>query len=406
MLFTITNDDERPVYIALVVGVEALAGGIGPLIGASFAAKLSFRYAFVFNLPMIMAFGAMVFFAFKQQRRNERSVHFWCGMKEFDLLGCALFITSTLLILLGMQFAAQSDSWREIRVILCLSLGGATTITFVGQQCLGNIRLKFVPAGVRNREVGLSLFLGFFSIGSERIMEYFLAFYFQVSKSLPQTRRSLTMLQEVKGQSVIKSAYQILPYLCVVGIGSLALGAFLGRIQYTNIPTLMGSTLLAVGSYLLTRVDGITPVVEVILLSLISGIGAGMVIVLTLSTAQRHVAGEFATMAMSLVLTMQLLGSTIGITLSGTLLNQNLRTRVEKMNVPRQQKQLIIDHLSQWHTIKNQLPPQQITRITALFASATSIPCKVAFVASLLGAIAAVHLRWYAKGTSHQNIRE
>ena len=168
----------------------------------------------------------------------------------------------------------------------------------------------------------------------------------------------------------------------------------------------MGSTLLAVGSYLLTRFDETTPLVEVILLSLISGFGAGMLTVLTLSTAQRHVSEEFATVTMSLVLTMQLLGSTIGITLSGTLLNQHLSTQIENLDAPPRQKQLVIENLSQWHTIKHQLPQEQAARITGLFASATSRPFNLALVASLLGAMVAVHLRWYAKGTSYQSIRE
>ena len=185
MLFIITNEDERPAYIALVVGVEALASGIGPLIGAIFAEKLSFRYGFVANLAMIVGFGAMVFFAFNQQRRNKRPVHFWSILKkEFDLLGCALFLTSTLTILLGLQFAAQSNSWKTLKVILCLSVGGSTFIAFVVQQCWGCRKFKFVQASVTNREVGLSLLLGFFSIGSERVMEYFLAFYLQVNKYL------------------------------------------------------------------------------------------------------------------------------------------------------------------------------------------------------------------------------
>lgn len=184
MLFTITTEDERPTYIALVLGVEAVASGLGPLIGAIFAEKLSFRWGFIANLPMIVGFGTLVFFAFNQQRPKQQPRRFWLTLKrEFDLLGCGLFVASLLAILLGLQFAAQSISWKTVKVILCLSIGGVFGVAFIVQQLWGDREFKFIPASVTNREVILSLFLGFFSIGSERVVEYFLAFYLQVRSS-------------------------------------------------------------------------------------------------------------------------------------------------------------------------------------------------------------------------------
>ena len=390
MLAVITTEAERPIYIAMILGVEAISAGLGPMLGAIFAEKLSFRYAFVMCLVLSVLSGVVVYSAFDQQPPIKRHLSLWQTMKrEFDLLGSALFTISSMSLLLGLQFAAQSLDWAKPQIITPLAVGGITTIFFFIQQYHGDRTLKFFPSNVVNREVVLSVLGGFFLVGSNKLAGYFLSFY----------------LIEVRDQSVITSSEQVLPYLITAGIGSIALGFALGSVSQHNYLFILGAILLTAGTYPFTQFDEHTSIPLLIGVSIIPGLGAGIVTVLTLATAQRHVHSDDAALTMSLVLTMQLLGSTMGITLAGTLLNQHLSSAIEKLDINAIEKLEAIENLSQWHIVKKTLRPEDAERITRLFADATARPFWLALVTAAMGTMLVMHLGWYKKGTSYQSLR-
>src|ERR1700749_3174178 len=90
MLTVVTTGDERPRYLALLLSSEALSNTFGPLFGAVFAEQLSFRYAFLVNVPLVIIFGASTYLSFNYQPLRRRSYTPWRSViKDLDLPGSA-----------------------------------------------------------------------------------------------------------------------------------------------------------------------------------------------------------------------------------------------------------------------------------------------------------------------------
>lgn len=100
---------------------------------------------------------------------------------------------------------------------------------------------------------------------------------------------------------------------------------------YANTIILTGVLLALVGSAVLTTLDQNTSRMKASLLTMISGFGFGTAQTLAVVFSQSWVAEHLQPLTVSIALTMQLLGGTLGLVLGGSMLNMRVRAGLQNL---------------------------------------------------------------------------
>ncbi|KAF2707843.1 MFS general substrate transporter [Pleomassaria siparia CBS 279.74] len=122
-MFTIRD---RSFYLGIVGAVWALASALGPVLGGIFAQRLSWRWCFYVNLPIVSASTIILYFTLNLH--NPRTP-LLAGLKSIDWAGTFTILTATLFFLVGLQLGGIS-SYSTPLVIGLLVVGGLAYIAF------------------------------------------------------------------------------------------------------------------------------------------------------------------------------------------------------------------------------------------------------------------------------------
>lgn len=102
-------------------------------------------------------------------------------------------------------------------------------------------------------------------------------------------------------------------------------------VTYANTIIMTGGTLALVGSVILTTLDQYTSQIKASLLTMVSGFGFGTAQTLAVVFSQSWVAEHLQSLTVSIALTMQLLGGTLGLVLGGSLLNLHIHDGLQPL---------------------------------------------------------------------------
>jgi MFS family permease len=108
IIASVTTREQRPMFTGLITSLYALGTVIAPLIEGAFTTNVAWRWCFLINLPVcaVTVITLVLFFhthrrhrgpAITRRRSSKKS-------KRLDLIGCALFIPSTVMALLSLQW--------------------------------------------------------------------------------------------------------------------------------------------------------------------------------------------------------------------------------------------------------------------------------------------------------------
>ena len=151
---------------------------------------------------------ALLLFFHPPAPSNNGGVYRASLLKQLDLLGCALFIPSIIMIMLALQWGGSEYAWGSATV-LGLFVGYAVTMTiFVVWECHMKEQAMIPIVLLRGRSTMLSLAFAFVFMGSFVIPVYFLPEWFQI----------------VQAASPMRSGVMLLPSVCTQVLGSLASG--------------------------------------------------------------------------------------------------------------------------------------------------------------------------------------
>lgn len=279
--------------------IYAVASGIGPVVGGLFVEHLSWRWAFLINLP-IGALAATIV-ATKLRLPYRRVPH------VIDWAGSALLTSGLALFVLLATLGGNEIAWRSVPAIAALAGLVVMGTLFVRQErrapepvlplrLFANPVLR-VAAGV-NLTSGLLLWCGIFFV--------------------PQ------FVQQVLEVSPTRSGLVLMPLMFGAALGTLVTGRLVVRTgRYRQWP-IVGSVLMTVAVVLLASMDQRSPVAVAALASLLLGTGAGFVMQPSLLAAQNGVATSELGTATSTALLFRTLGNTIGIPVFGGILNAGL----------------------------------------------------------------------------------
>ncbi|KAL4958416.1 major facilitator superfamily domain-containing protein [Aspergillus filifer] len=309
----VTPAAQRPLFTGLVTSLYAVGSVIAPLLGGAFTSNVSWRWCFYINLPAGAVTVTTLLLFFHPPKRDAQSKDLWQKVTQLDLVGCAIFIPSILMVFLALQWGGKDHAWNSATIIGLFCGFGASILTFILWE-LHKGEDAMIPFKLLNgRSVTLSTIFAFLFMGSLIVPVYYLPEWFQI----------------VQDVSPMRSGVMLLPSVTSQVFGAIVSGVLTKRIRYYNPWFFVGSSMLCITYGLYTTFAASnTPPGKLIGFQIIQGLGCGFGAQMALLTVQNVLAKsrrpEIIPVGISTVLFAQYFGSSVMQAISGSIFHNRL----------------------------------------------------------------------------------
>ena len=283
-------------YFGAVFGVSTI---IGPLLGGFFVDNLTWRWIFYVNLPIGIVALAVIGIVFRTQAVHLRH--------QMDYLGAALLAAGLTSIVLFTSLGGTTWAWSSWQIV---SLVVASIVLLPA----------FILVERRADEPILPL-----TLFRERTFAVTSAVGFIVGFALFGAVTFLPLyLQITKGSSPTRSGLELTPLMAGVLVTSILSGNLITRWgRYKPFP-IAGTALMAVGLFLLSRLQVGTPTWEVLGSGVVLGLGLGMVMQVLVLAVQNAVDPRNMGVATSGSTLFRQIGGSIGVSIFGAIFASRL----------------------------------------------------------------------------------
>ncbi|KAJ2620395.1 hypothetical protein GGI26_005037 [Coemansia sp. RSA 1358] len=290
----VTSEKQRPAYLGALSAVWSIAAVAGPVLGATFSDKASWRWAFLINLPIS---GAVLISALLFMRLPQSSGSISEKIKKVDFLGALVLIGAVSMLLLAFSWAGKSFPWNSARIIGLLVSGTVALGIFIIIEWM-TLAEPIVPIRLfSNRNICLSVFSQFFIGMTLFVPLYFIPLWYTI----------------VKNSSAISSGLHLLPYMLSISLFAIATGFFITKIGHYRIIAIVGSAIAVIGSGLFILFDETISQAKQIGFMIILGIGLALNVQILLLVVQKAALDKDMATATTLFLFMRILGPSISI---------------------------------------------------------------------------------------------
>ncbi|KAK3843366.1 MAG: major facilitator superfamily domain-containing protein [Linnemannia gamsii] len=344
--------DERAKFQTIVGLAFGVSGVVGPLLGGVFVEHSTWRWCFYLNLPFgIVAFGLVgKFLDVPFERSNLRG-----KLARVDYAGVMLVIAAVLCLLLPLAWGGTTYAWNSV-VIIALFVVSAllvVALVFVEQRAAEPI----LPMSLfLNREVAILVSV----IGLMGVVFMGCTYYVPV------------YLQIVKRVSTTESGLRLMP--CIFGLvfSTAVSSVLLKRLKDYRIFISTGCAILtlAVGLFILFDID--TSLAEQLIFVLLMGLGQGLIFQNCVLASQDCTEPHERAVATGLVAFINSIGSSVGVAICGTVLNNALLNQLDKLPV---ESRRIVDEMNVVENINaiRELEGSVYVEVTEAYAKAFQI---------------------------------
>jgi len=284
-------------YVASVWGVASVAG---PALGGIFSEYVSWRWAFLINIPFCLLAAGMLVRKFHEKVERRRPA--------IDYRGAGLLALGLALVILGALEGGQAWAWNSPASVAILAGGVAALVAF-----------GFVERTAASPVLPLWIFRSRLLVSSGLISVGVGAILYGLSSYVP------TYAQDVLGTGPLVAGFA----LATLTIGWPITGSQAGKI-YLRIGfrgcALIGTTLALAGSALLLLLDGDSSVLTVAGICLVIGLGMGLTAAPTLIAAQSSVGWAERGVVTGNNIFLRSLGSALGVAVFGAIANATVGT--------------------------------------------------------------------------------
>jgi EmrB/QacA subfamily drug resistance transporter len=300
--FTVIGDLFPPVdrgkYQGYMSGVFGISSVIGPTLGGFLTDNLSWHWVFFVNVPL----GLLVIILFLRFFPNlkPQALH-----HNVDYLGLSCLVVSILPLMLALSWAGVEYPWGS-GVIIGMFVFAAAMIgllLFIESRAAEPI----IPLGLfKNRIVSVSLIITFLTgIGMFGTI-IFIPLYFQ----------------GVLGATATTSGTFLMPMMLGVVFGSFVSGQLLSRAGgHYRLLGFVGLAVMAVGIFLLSRMNAETSYGMAVTNIIITGLGLGSTMPLYMISVQNAVPYEILGVATASSAFFRSLGGAVGLSILGSIMN-------------------------------------------------------------------------------------
>lgn len=313
MAMTIIGDifppEKRGKWQGIITAVFGLSSIVGPSIGGWFVDNSTWRWVFYVNVPVGILAAVTVFIGLRGEKPVENRV-------AIDYKGAATLIISIVSLLLGLSLGGKDYAWASVQILGLFAAFLVFGLIFVFEELKAEdpiLNLHFF----QNR-----VFVGANIVGFLMGMGMFGAMMF-----LP------LFMQGIIGISATQSGNSLIPMMLGMMATSILGGQLITRFKFRTI-FIAGSSLMAFSLYLLSTMGIHTTSTVVSLYIVILGLGMGLIMPTITLAVQAAFSVEQRAVVTSATQFFRSIGSTLGVTILGVVLNNQSTALLNKNFFP------------------------------------------------------------------------
>ncbi|KAF4494557.1 ABC transporter [Fusarium agapanthi] len=263
----LTNEHEKPAYLAGSTVVWGIGSVLGPVVGGAFAtSNATWRWGFYINLPIGVVFAPAYFLLFPSTDPNPTKT-LSEKLRLLDRINAVIFLAGSACLTVALTFGGVVYSFNSGTIIALWTVTGVLLVAFI-------VLLKIHPlVSKENRLYPLHFFKNwilinmqvqvFLSSGIILAMTYFVPLYFQF----------------IKGDGALEAGVRLLPLIMFMVAVSMLNGFLMPKYGLIPVWYIGGSALALIGSALMYTIDDTTSNGKVYGYNILVGAGAGCYIV-------------------------------------------------------------------------------------------------------------------------------
>ncbi|KAI0888580.1 drug resistance transporter EmrB/QacA subfamily [Annulohypoxylon maeteangense] len=357
-------------YIAVVSLVSVLSSVLGPILGGAINDHSSWRWVFLLNAPAGVAATALIAFVMPTHfpnldnptvRLTFRTKITRASLRRLDVLGAILLLFSSALIVFAFEEAGSRYSWKSPAILSTIIIGGVLFIGFIAWEKVVDgpraAQEPIFPLRLMKDRMFSALILIGLCTGPP---------FMTVLINLPQR------FQAVDGASAFEAGIHLLPLLLASPVATVVAGQFAGKFKVPPFYILLfGASMQLLGIGLASSIS-FTSGKAMYGYEVIMGFGFGMSLVSLLIFTPMVVKRSDMAVAMGAITQIRVLGGTIGLAISSTILNNHLSSDLPTLLSPTD-----IQQISDSVQYINTLPDATRDAVRQVFADGYSSQLRV-----------------------------
>ncbi|KAJ5933796.1 MFS general substrate transporter [Penicillium verhagenii] len=305
---------ERGKYLGLIVSLVGLGVALGPLFGGLIVQHSSWPWVFYLNVP-IGGVACIALFVFLRLN-SDKTPDYIKRLRRIDWTGNALFVLSTLSILISLSWAGTQYPWSSYHVLIPLALGLTGSALFVLYEASRFCTHPAMPLrSFANRTSATAFAVTFLHTLAFVSVMYFLPVYFQAVLSATPSR----------------SGIQLLPTILFMIPGAVVGGTLLSKFGRYRPVQHVGFALMIVGFGLLSLLDAGSSTGKWVGYQLPGALGTGLALPVLLPAVQAPLAEEDTAQCTATWSFMRTFGLIWGTTISTAVFNNRFEALVSRI---------------------------------------------------------------------------
>ncbi|OTB13104.1 hypothetical protein K445DRAFT_169866 [Daldinia sp. EC12] len=356
--------------IAIVSLVSVLSSVLGPILGGAINNHSSWRWVFLLNAPAgVIATGLIAFVMpakFPNIDDSTSLINFYskisrASLRRLDVIGAVLLLFSSALIVFAFEEAGSRYSWQSPVILSTIIVGGVLFIGFLGWEKVVDrpraAQEPIFPLRLMKSRLVSALIIIAFCTGPP---------FMTAIINLPQR------FQAVDGLSPFEAGTHLLPLLLASPVATIVAGQLATRLKVPPFYILLfGASMQLLGIGLASSVK-FKSGSAMYGYEVIMGFGFGMGLVSLLIYTPMVVSRSDMAVAMGAITQIRVLGGTIGLAISSTVLNNHLASALPALLSPADIKQISdsVQHI-------NTLPDTTRDAVRQVFADGFNMQLRV-----------------------------